>query len=179
MSMGGSTVIMGEIYSKEQVIKINQLIKKHIKDAVTSDGGNLIKKGKFHFVPTIEIVNDLFGWFNHCQTANNQYFGYDIRWQYNIDMCIYNEYSEEGEYGWHIDSMKEQLNTDSKLTCLLNLSEEPYEGGDFYTVGSDEKHNFDSGHGIIFNSLLAHKVTPITKGKRMTLTYWGSGPNWR
>ena len=59
---------------------------------------------------------------------------------------------------------------DLKLTCLLNLSEEPYEGGEFYTIGDNENAKFDSGEGLIINSLMAHKVTPVTKGKRTTLT---------
>ena len=68
---------------------------------------------------------------------------------------------------------------DIKLTCLLNLSEETYEGGEFCAVGSDEKIKFDSGMGLIITSLIAHKVTPITKGERITLTYWAMGPSWK
>ena len=66
-----------------------------------------------------------------------------------------------------------------KLTCLLNLSEEPYEGGEFYTITSNEKEEFTSGMGLIITSLIAHKVTPVTKGERITLTYWVAGPLWR
>ena len=66
-----------------------------------------------------------------------------------------------------------------KLTCLLNLSEAPYEGGDFHTVGSDGPRNFTSGMGLVMTSLVAHKVTPVTKGERITLTYWAEGPLWR
>ena len=66
-----------------------------------------------------------------------------------------------------------------KLTCLLNLSEESYEGGEFKLIGVNEKIKFDSGEGLIVNSLMAHKVTPVTKGERITLTYWGVGPSWR
>ena len=66
-----------------------------------------------------------------------------------------------------------------KLTCLLNLSEESYEGGDFYTINKNEKHEFTSGMGLVIPSLIAHKVTPVTKGERITLTYWAQGPLWR
>ena len=68
---------------------------------------------------------------------------------------------------------------DLKLTCILNLSEEPYEGGSFFKINEKEEIKFDSGMGLIFNSLIAHKVTPVTKGERITLTYWGEGPPWR
>ena len=68
---------------------------------------------------------------------------------------------------------------DMKLTCMLNLSEEPYEGGEFEANGIDEKIKFDSGDGLVLNSLVAHRVTPVTKGERITLTYWAYGPAWR
>ena len=75
--------------------------------------------------------------------------------------------------------MNSSPHIDTKLTCLLNLSEETYEGGKFYTIGSNEVVKFDSGMAIIFNSMIAHKVTPVTKGERITLTYWAYGPSWR
>ncbi len=69
---------------------------------------------------------------------------------------------------------------DIKLTCLLNLSEETYEGGEFRTIGKpNENIKFTSGMGLIFNPMIAHKVTPVTKGERISLTYWGVGPSWR
>ena len=67
-----------------------------------------------------------------------------------------------------------------KLTCLLNLSEETYEGGEFCAINQEEETiKFDSGMGLVMNSLIAHKVTPITKGERKSLTFWGTGPSWR
>ena len=68
---------------------------------------------------------------------------------------------------------------DQKLTCILNLSEETYEGGDFHLITKDKLCEVSSGEAIIFTSLIAHKVTPVTKGERITLTYWGEGPSWR
>ena len=79
----------------------------------------------------------------------------------------------------HIDANKKDTPVDMKLTCLLNLSEETYEGGEFYLINYEDKIKFDSGMGIVFNSLIAHKVTPVTKGERITLTYWGYGPSWK
>jgi len=92
---------------------------------------------------------------------------------------FYNVYGLYGEYDWHIDANRETQPLDVKLTCLLNLSEEPYEGGEFCAINSNDKIKFDSGMGLVLNSLIAHKVTPVTKGKRITLTYWAIGPSWR
>ena len=97
---------------------------------------------------------------------------------YHLEKFNYNVYGKNGEYGWHVDGMTNPA-SDQKLTCLLNLSEKPYEGGDFYLTFENDKIKFTSGMGIVFTSLIAHKVTPITKGERITLTYWGEGPTWR
>ena len=90
----------------------------------------------------------------------------------------YNVYGTNGEYDWHID-LKGGKGADMKLTCLLNLSEEPYEGGDFYLAVNKEKLEFNSGNGLVFTSLIAHKITPVIKGERISLTYWGDGPAWK
>ena len=50
----------------------------------------------------------------------------------------YNIYGKNGKYGWHIDASTNLL-SDMKLTCLLNLSEEPYEGGEFCMINIKEK----------------------------------------
>ena len=79
----------------------------------------------------------------------------------------------------HKDASGNGAQYDIKLTCMLNLSEEPYEGGEFKITGTSDKIIFNSGEGLLFNSLVAHKVTPVTKGKRITLSYWATGPTWR
>ena len=76
---------------------------------------------------------------------------------------------------------------DSVRNPLLSLSESFQirtgsikEGGEFKYMGVGNKTiKFDSGMMLIINSLIAHKVTPVTKGKRITLTYWALGPAWR
>jgi PKHD-type hydroxylase len=118
-------------------------------------------------------------WLYKCQLVNRNYYSYDINWDFHIEVLCYNLYGIGGKYEWHIDSNSTE-GPSPKLTCLLNLSEEPYEGGDLHIVGKNEKQKFNSsGSSIVFTSLLSHKVTPVTKGERITLTYWGEGPAWR
>ena len=117
-------------------------------------------------------------WLYYCQQINREIFGYDIYWDFHLESLNYNVYGVGGEYGWHIDG-NPRYEFDTKLTCLLNLSEETYEGGEFYMTNYEEKIKFDSGMGLIVTSLIAHKVTPITKGERTTLTYWAEGPAWK
>ena len=170
-----------QCFSKEQVKKINKEIKKNLfhKEPQTEAAKNAFKIGDFFHIPCSPLTELLHPWLYHCQHANKVEFGYDIYWDFHLDFLNYNVYGVKDEYGWHVDSISDNLLIDMKLTCLLNLSEETYEGGEFYTISSNEEKRFTTGMGLIINSLIAHKVTPVTKGERITLSYWAHGPAWR
>ena len=179
--MNATTSLVFECFTKEQVKEINKEIKKNIteKEEPSDAAEYATKIGDFFYVPCSPLMGLIHPWLYQCQVANKEMWGYDIYWDFHLETLNYNVYGENGEYGWHIDAKHENKPIDSKLTCLLNLSEESYEGGDFYTIHKNEKHEFTSGMGLVLNSLIAHKVTPVTKGKRITLTYWAVGPSWR
>jgi hypothetical protein len=180
--MSATDIISFQCFTHEQVKEINKKIKKNIfqkeEPSDAADGYETTKIGNFFHVPCMPLMKLVHPWLHQCQRANGEIFGYDIYWNFHLDEFNYNVYGMGGEYGWHIDANEKKL-FDAKLTCLLNLSEEPYGGGGFYSINSNEKIEFTSGMGIIFTSLIAHKVTPVTKGERITLTYWGTGPGWR
>ena len=165
----------------EQVKEINKEIKtqKSKKQDPTSPAQNVSKIGEFSHVPCGPLMDLVHPWIFQCQRANREIFGYDTYWDFHLENFNYNVYGIEGEYGWHIDAVKQLPPSDMKLTCLLNLSEEPYEGGQFCAINTSDEIKFDSGEGLILNSLIAHKVTPVTKGERITLTYWAYGPSWK
>ena len=167
-------------FTHEQVKKINKEIRKNIRQKEPLDAAaSAIKVGSFFHIPCLSLTELLHPWLKQCQEINKKVFGYDIFWNFPVESFNYNVYVESGEYDWHTD-VTENKECDIKLTCLLNLSEETYEGGKFRTIGNpNENIKFTSGMGLIFNPLIAHKVTPVTKGKRITLTYWGVGPSWR
>ena len=181
--MNSLEVISFECFTHEQIKEINKKIKKNIfqKEPSTYAAEDTTKKGDFFHLSCLPLMELVHPWLYECQTINKNVFGYDIDWDFHLDHCNYNIYGENGEYGWHIDA-NHKNEFDMKLTCLLNLSEEPYEGGELCLINNGpfaEKIKFDSGMGIVFNSLIAHKVTPITQGERITLTYWGTGPAWK
>ena len=167
-------------FTHEQVKEINKEIRKNIRQKEPLDAAaSAIKVGNFFHIPCLSLTELLHPWLKQCQVINKKVFGYDIFWNFHLESFNYNVYVESGEYDWHTDVTKNKVR-DIKLTCLLNLSEETYEGGEFRTIGKpNENIKFTSGMGLIFNPLIAHKVTPITKGERITLTYWGVGPSWR
>ena len=180
MSEEGIPVQTFLCFNHEQVKEIKKKIKENIiqEEEKYHAADNVSKIGNFFVVPCMPLMELLHPWLYHCQQANREVFGYDIYWDFHLETLNYNVYGTGGEYEWHTDSSEAKIN-DTKLTCLLNLSEEPYEGGEFYAINQKEKIKFDSGMGLIFNSLTAHKVTPVTKGERITLTYWAQGPSWK
>ena len=167
-------------FTHEQVKEINKEIRKNIFQKEPLDAAaSAIKVGSFFHIPCLSLTELLHPWLKQCQVINKKVFGYDIFWNFHLESFNYNVYVESGEYNWHTDVTKNKVR-DIKLTCLLNLSEETYEGGEFRTIGKpNENIKFTSGMGLIINPLIAHKVTPVTKGERITLTYWGIGPSWR
>ena len=170
-----------QCFTQEQVKEINKKVKENIRERQPSKEAaqNVNKIGEFSIVPCVPLMELLHPWLSHCQYANKEIFGYDIYWHFHLEALNYNVYGIGSEYGWHIDANEEKDGFDGKLTCLLNLSEGSYEGGEFKLIGIDKKIKFDSGGGLIFNSLIVHKVTPVIKGERITLTYWAMGPSWR
>ena len=95
------------------------------------------------------------------------------------DSLLYNVYSSDiqGHYGEHDDS-SDSLLFDSKMTLLINLSEGEYEGGDLI-VNKLVTDFRKPGSVILFKSYLRHEVTPVTKGERITLTYFINGPKFQ
>ena len=170
-----------QCFTHEQVKKINKEIKKNIaqKQDPSFAAYNVSKIGDFFHVPCNPLTKLLRPWLYQCQLVNRESFGFDIYWDFHLEVLNYNVYGIGDEYSWHIDSNTENSPRDMKLTCLLNLSEEPYEGGKFYVITSKKEIEFVSGMGVVFHSLIAHKVTPVTKGERITLTYWGTGPSMK
>tara|TARA_Y100001949_G_C15981338_1_gene328496 strand:+ start:66 stop:596 length:531 start_codon:yes stop_codon:yes gene_type:complete len=170
-----------DVFTQEQVKEINKKIKSNLAHKMPQKQAaqNVNKIGDFTYVPVTPLMDLLYPFLNNCQQLNTDSFGYDIYWHFHLEAFAYNVYEASGEYGWHIDSTTEKDKPDFKLTCLLNLSEEPYEGGEFSVVHYDEDIPFASGMGMVFTSMMAHKVAPVTKGERITLTYWAQGPSWR
>jgi len=115
--------------------------------------------------------------------VNQEYFGYNIWPQFDGNSLLLNEYDskQKGEYDWHTDGSKNH-NFDVKFTMLINASKEPYEGGKFYlwnNSGPEHVKELDNpGNVIVFKSYMPHKVEPVTKGKRHSITLFYGGPRF-
>ena len=112
-----------------------------------------------------------------------QNFGYDIDPTGSTHFMV-NIYSEGSNgYPWHKDTM-DMSYRDLKISCIINGSLKPYEGGEFYlaydTFPEDPLPELERpGNVVMFRSDVLHKVAPITKGERISIVMFYEGPNWR
>ena len=178
------------LYTKEELLVINDTIQKA--NMIRPEPKNLgarqaNKKSKVSLILWLEIKKHLKKFEDCIYDFNDDFTHYDI---FDISDFYYlniNEYDEKNNsYDWHIDSNTYGSAEDLKLTCILNISTEPYDGGRLHLYGLDKKDqehifkNFNMpGYAIIFTSYMLHKVEPITSGKRKTLSYWARGPEWK
>ena len=89
-------------------------------------------------------------------------------------------YDTGGKFDWHLDCGGDRTVT-RKLSVTVQLSSpEDYEGGGLEFCPQGELHRCRyQGAGTVFPSMLAHRVTPITRGVRRAIVAWIHGPSFR
>ena len=118
--------------------------------------------------------------------ANNDTYGFHID---DIDYCQFNLYDEKdaGHHKWHIDFKgfeETQEIKKRKISVVIQLSEPTeYEGGELQLKYSNytkqqKSDMLKKGSVITFPSFVEHRVTPVTKGKRLSLIGWATGNAW-
>ncbi len=92
--------------------------------------------------------------------------------KFNISGMVFqfSEYSKLNYYHWHNDYKTNQLNRKRTETWVISLNEE-YQGGRFEIKGQN-LIELNVGDCLKFDSRLEHRVNPVLKGKRYSLTGW-------
>lgn len=88
----------------------------------------------------------------------------------------------EGHFGWHSDIGKGTQAARRKLTIVIQLSDPAaYDGGtlELWPDASITTAPRSRGTAAIFPAYVLHRVTPVTRGTRWSLTLWAHGPSWR
>ena len=170
------------IFNLDQIKEINETIKLNFIKGNDDYAKDAVKTSDVKFVNYGKIQSKILPFVEFCLTANNNFFGFDLHPLTSMKKLNYNIYEEGSEYTWHIDAVPQDPVRDIKLTALLNLSEEPYEGGDLVLFKGGEIicEEFNTpGTGIIFPAFTNHKVNQIISGTRYSLAIWMSGPKFR
>lgn len=114
--------------------------------------------------------------------ANRDAFDFDLRsFSESAQVARYGS-EREGHFDWHADIGDGPIASKRKLTMVVQLSTgEDYEGGSLDVMPSSQTVSAkrDKGCATVFPSFLLHRVTPVTKGERYSLTIWAHGPAFR
>ena len=173
------------LYSSEEIKILNEKIQKNVLPLKDNAADKVVKTAKVLIIDPGKI-KELERMFESVYSANRQNFGFNLFSSINDkDIPLnYNIYDAKvkGEYEYHTDEAYRDHASDIKLTAILNLSMKPYTGGKFYLNpfgGEIIVSEFSApGDMVIFPAWFFHKVTPVTKGKRITLTVWARGPKF-
>jgi PKHD-type hydroxylase len=113
--------------------------------------------------------------------ANSQVFRLDVQsFTEPFQIATYTA-AARGFYGWHVDIGAGRL-SNRKLSIVIPLTDpRDYEGGAFEVFHDSEPTRIDMplGRIVAFPSYLLHRVTPVTRGVRRTMSVWVSGPPFR
>ena len=169
------------LFNRDQIKNINTEIKKNLINAKDNPASDAIKNSQVKFVTLFSIQKYIVPFIDFAFNVNNTHYGFDLFQLTANKILNYNSYNVGEEYSWHIDADMKSPIRDVKLTCLLNLSEEKYDGGDLYLFNHKEVkvENFEPGSAVVFPSFLNHRVSEILKGSRNTLAIWMWGPKFR
>lgn len=110
----------------------------------------------------------------YLSIINEKYF--NTQYKGLVDYISIKEYNVNDGFDWHTDV----LNDNRRLGVTIPLSLD-CEGGEFeFFQGEVFKVRQEVGVALVFPIFLYHRVTPVVKGKRITLLSWTKGEdlNW-
>lgn len=114
--------------------------------------------------------------------ANRARYGFDLTDFAESPQIARYGAEREGHFEWHADIGDTPLAARRKLTLVVQLSEpEDYAGGALEIMPSAHVQAAPRGQGdaVLFPAFLLHRVTPVTRGARLSLTVWAHGPGFR
>tara|TARA_R100000426_G_scaffold3936_1_gene6332 strand:+ start:476 stop:1033 length:558 start_codon:yes stop_codon:yes gene_type:complete len=173
------------LFTLNEIKKLNKKIKDNIVNK--EDNASSATKTAKVLVINPSPIKELDKFFKSIYESNKDNFGFDL-YDYSLEKqnhVNYNKYSskDKAEYQYHTDGTYSHHASDIKLTAILNLSLNKYEGGDFYINPFGQEEVVDCiktpGNLLIFPSWFLHKVTPVTKGERISLSTWIKGPKFK
>ncbi|WP_434053265.1 MAG: 2OG-Fe(II) oxygenase [Roseibium sp.] len=114
--------------------------------------------------------------------ANREAFDFDItEFRERLQVARYDG-GEAGHYDWHSDIGEGRIAQFRKATIVTQLSpSNEYEGGGLEINLGNRIMSVprDQGSAVVFASFMLHRVVPVTRGARSSLTCWSHGPRFR
>ena len=141
------------------------------------DVNRKIRKSKIAWLP-FNKLNWMYQRLEHwMHTVNNKHMGF---YKLQIgELAQFTKYSKKEHYDWHPDSSYVMLKGPAvrKMSMVLLLNDpKEFKGGELQIVDKKKLVSLKQGHAIFFASFIAHRIVPLTKGNRFSLTMWFGGP---
>lgn len=114
--------------------------------------------------------------------ANRDAFGVDLTDFAESAQIARYDADRQGHFGWHSDIGAGTLAARRKLTVVVQLSDPAgYDGGvlEVWPDANTRTAPLAVGTATVFPSFTLHRVTPVTRGTRWSLTLWAHGPAFR
>ena len=178
------------VFTAQQIKEINAFIDKEY-DELQEKGGGTPDRPDGTIVKNVSTVKHIrYGKIKHLISdlvedayfSANFHFGYPTFNPYNKEYLKFNTYTSDNKdyYDWHHDESRSATH-DVKLTLLVNLSTDTYEGGKFQLENEwvDVSVLDKAGSALIFKSHTRHRVLPVTSGTRKSLTMFIHGPKFQ
>lgn len=174
------------LFSTEECAEIVRLSQTELQDSGGLVGGQQqreIRRAKISWLddegPAAWVMQRIMG---AVAKANREVFDFDITdFREKLQVAVYDE-SEEGHYDWHSDIGEGPIAQFRKATIVTQLSApDAYEGGGLeinlgHKVMTAAR---DRGSATLFASFMLHRVVPVQRGTRYSLTCWSHGPRFR
>jgi len=173
ISLDNRKVIVDYIENNYDFLEDKSLYDSNLKNT------NIVKCIEWQKIKKINVMEDIID----CMFITNEInFGFNLfplRNKQIFNLTVYSS-DNKSEYKWHKDATKNEIK-DIKLTLLINLSTEKYEGGEFQLNYGEETtipQFSEGGDMILFKSNILHRVLPVTKGTRKVLAFFFDGPRF-
>ena len=100
-----------------------------------------------------------------------------------VEPIMYCEYDVDDHYGWHTDLASHPPFSSRKLAITVQLSaSDDYRGGTLeFAVTPETTYTVSRAKGsvLIYPTYIAHRIQPVTKGKRKSLVFWVGGTSFQ
>jgi PKHD-type hydroxylase len=173
--------VFPNVYTKEQCKEISMSLRS-ANQTTYVDQAAPGKKVNTNVISVHDVACYFGKLFELVEFANEEIFGFEV-FDHLPRTINYNCYSDENnEYPFHKDSTDYGSSRDIKLTAILNISTQPYTGGEFeyFDCEINRIEQIDQpGSLLVFPSFVFHRVKPVTSGMRETVSVWFNGPNWK
>ena len=172
------------LVNENEIKQINLICEKNNESSFTDNNATaVLKTAEVRGIYWKFLKPKIFHVENIWREKNKEQFGFNIYQILDIDVWNFNIYDSknQGQYEYHYDGTTNHI-SDIKLTGIVNISDESYEGGELIAFYNGEFKEIpqikNPGSAVLLSQKTLHKVNPVTKGIRKTLSVWYYGPKF-